>query len=378
MDRRELHLINFYDPYQQLEDATRLPSPSTMYPYSRCVYNLHPDIIQHNHRTLSSTFTVTIRGAEKPKLIYAGDDKTSQRDLRTRQEELETFLTTTFQLGPEHFAIKYDPAPKRLHISSKHARDGDEPEALDEVGTVEPRRKKPRLTVPREEQPQRVEDDESLDSISSLDVSEFRPSSGVPSRCTSQPPMPSAPPQPYGFSTTSTYSPIPPPELSYPESSYPSLSYPVVPTTYSVDPSAVQGFKTSANPESFPTLNKRLNAEAPPSPIENVFPPLPKMIKILGAMPHLTVSDEYSPSASSFTSNASLPGYSTPPTVTASDFHSPYSTFCVGGEYGFESWTSTSTLLSAIERDLPYTPDTSISMGMVADPSWLYAGGFSV
>ena len=383
-----MHLINFYDPYKQLEEATRLPCPSAVPPYSRYTYNIHPDIIQHPHRVLSSTFTVDIRGAEKPKLIYAGDDRTSDKDLKTRREGLETFLTTTLGLEPGEFTITHDAAPKRQHASLKHARDESNDDTQDEVGRW---KKKRRLNLSKVhlEEAQRVQDD-SFDSFSSVadDTSDFRPSSGIPSRSTSQPPHP-VPSElatgiPYTVPSAPTHGLVPPLKFVYPPPSqlqYPSISYPVAHTPhprFCVDSSFHSGFKPSADHQSFGTLNGHLEAEAPPSPIENVFPSVSRTMDIPPAIPHLSVPDEYSPSA---TSN----GYPTPPPLSTFDFG--YSSW----PYELETWTSSSTLLSAIEKldsmrnggdgsspSCSQMPDTSIGIGMGTDPSFFFfPGGFT-
>ncbi|KAF8324454.1 uncharacterized protein EI90DRAFT_3157364 [Cantharellus anzutake] len=393
VDNRELHLINYYDPYKQLEESTRLPSPSSSHPYCRYKYNLHPDIIQHPHRVLSSTFTVNVLGADKPKLIYAGDDRTSQRDLKTRREELEAFLKLTLELAPENFSIDFTPAPKREHVTASMKRPRDESDDDDFGGTSgRPGRKKARhpLGAPEEKMKvKRVKENEYTDSPSSSagdDGSDFRPSTGVPSRNASQPPTLAHRPS---LSTPVSPTPLrigpsvlnptplprhspgirqhgitgglvsdaglaqisqrpalaypPPPYASLPASSmpygvpvvgpahisppssrhyapsahspYPLVSYPtahIVQPHLWAHPSFINGFKASADHQSFGTLNGHLDAEAPPSPIENAFPPMPKPLEIAITTAPLSLPDEYSPSGSSggYTSNAS--GYPTP------------------------------------------------------------------
>ena len=46
----ELHLINFYEPYSQIDPSNRLPTASSLPQFAKYTYDISPGILRHGHR----------------------------------------------------------------------------------------------------------------------------------------------------------------------------------------------------------------------------------------------------------------------------------------------------------------------------------------
>jgi len=292
----ELHLINFYEPYSQIDPANRLPTSSSLPQFDKYVYQLSPGILRHEHRrppvinvlryTQKNSTTGATELVERP--VYGGEWRAhaAMRDfhfnagrkywaekLGIREEELDFFAENPLTpegraAGPEPFCHsligrngKRKPRKKGVHRSAA-------------AGAATPTKKKaPAKSKPTQHSPEENEDasgrqprDDNREDPSWSPRSKPAPTRGrlwLPRRATHRSVTPQAI-GPIRNNVASVTRPVP--VASAAKRSQSPVPSPPLPATLS-DPSS-SDTTSSYSPTCSPTFSSSSDYATLPSPVE--------------------------------------------------------------------------------------------------------------